>query len=221
MPRTRSAESQGGAAAGKLKTLLADAFANEIRQLGFVLPVLSRGFYPLEGICLLLLMTILINSYLALFNLIPVAPLDGSHVLLDMLDYRTARQVSEFMNQYGILLLFGIVKKNSILQIDQTLSSMGTVYSQLLLMDAKDIDISLSDGVLTIKGEKKEEKEDKGKDYYRMERSYGSFVRTIPLPVEVDTDKVEAKFKKGVLSIALPKTAKAVAETKKISVKVE
>jgi len=59
--------------------------------------------------------------------------------------------------------------------------------------------------MLTIKGEKKEEKEDKGKDYYRMERSYGSFSRTVPLPVEVETDKVDAKFKKGVLSITLPR----------------
>lgn len=95
------------------------------------------------------------------------------------------------------------------------------ISAELPGMDEKDIDLSIQNNMLTIKGEKKEEKEDKGKDYYRMERSYGSFVRTIPLPVEVDTDKVEAKFKKGVLSITLPKTAKAVAETKKISVKVE
>ena len=95
------------------------------------------------------------------------------------------------------------------------------ISAELPGMDEKDIDLSLQNDMLTIKGEKKEEKEDKGKDYYRMERSYGSFIRTIPLPVEVETDKVEAKFKKGVLSITLPKTAKAVAETKKIAVKVE
>ncbi|MCL5024494.1 MAG: Hsp20/alpha crystallin family protein [Nitrospirae bacterium] len=95
------------------------------------------------------------------------------------------------------------------------------VSAELPGMDEKEIDISLQNGMLTIKGEKKEEKEDKRKDYYRMERSYGSFSRTIPLPVEVETDKVEAAFKKGVLSITLPKTAKALAETKKISVKVE
>ena len=95
------------------------------------------------------------------------------------------------------------------------------ISAELPGMDEKDIDLSIQNDMLTIKGEKKEEKEDKGKDYYRMERSYGSFVRTIPLPVEVDTAKVEAKFKKGVLSITLPKTAEAVAETKKISVKVE
>jgi HSP20 family protein len=95
------------------------------------------------------------------------------------------------------------------------------ISAELPGMDEKDIDVSLQNNTLTIKGEKKEEKEDKGKDYYKMERSYGSFSRSIPVPVEVETDKVEAKFNKGVLSITLPKTAKAVAETKKIAVKVE
>jgi HSP20 family protein len=95
------------------------------------------------------------------------------------------------------------------------------ISAELPGMDEKDIDVSLQSDMLTIKGEKKEEREDKGKDYYRMERSYGSFSRTIPLPVEVETDKAEAKFKKGVLSITLPKSARAVAETKKIAVKVE
>ena len=95
------------------------------------------------------------------------------------------------------------------------------ISAELPGMEEKDIDVSLQNDMLTIKGEKKEEKEDKGKDYYRMERSYGSFSRTIPLPVEVETDKVDARFKNGLLSITLPKTAKAVAETKKIAVKVE
>ena len=95
------------------------------------------------------------------------------------------------------------------------------ITAELPGMDEKDIDVSLQNDMLTIKGEKKEEKEDKGKDYYRMERSYGSFSKSIALPVEVETDKVEAKYKKGVLSITIPKTAKAVAETKKIAVKVE
>jgi HSP20 family protein len=95
------------------------------------------------------------------------------------------------------------------------------VSAELPGMDEKDIDVSINRDSLTIRGEKREEKEDKGKDYYRMERSYGSFTRSVPLPVEVDIDKVDAKFKKGVLTVTLPKTAKAVEETKKISVKVE
>ena len=93
------------------------------------------------------------------------------------------------------------------------------VSAELPGMEEKDIDVSLTQDTLTIKGEKKEETEDKGKDYYRVERSFGSFMRSIPLPVEVDTDKVEATFKKGVLDITLPKTAKAIQQTKKIPLK--
>jgi HSP20 family protein len=95
------------------------------------------------------------------------------------------------------------------------------VTAELPGMDEKDIEISLNNDTLSIKGEKKEEKEEKGRDYYRMERSYGSFHRTIPLPREVDSDKVDAQFKKGVLTITLPKTKKAVEDTKKIAVKAE
>ncbi len=95
------------------------------------------------------------------------------------------------------------------------------ISAELPGMDEKDIDVSMSKDALTIRGEKKEEKEDKGKDYYRMERSYGSFTRTIPLPREIDSDKIDATFKKGVLMIVLPKTEKEVAETKKISVSSE
>lgn len=95
------------------------------------------------------------------------------------------------------------------------------VSAELPGMDEKDIDISLNRNTLTIRGEKKEEKEQKGKDYYRMERSYGSFSRTIPIPVEVETDKIEAQLKKGVLTVTLPKSAKAIEDSKKIPVKGE
>ncbi|MFZ5998454.1 MAG: Hsp20/alpha crystallin family protein [Nitrospirota bacterium] len=95
------------------------------------------------------------------------------------------------------------------------------VSAELPGMDEKDIEVTLNKDSLTIKGEKKEEKEDKGKNYYRIERSYGSFSRTIPLPLEVETDRAEATFKKGVLTVTLPKTAKAIKETKKIAIKAE
>jgi HSP20 family protein len=96
-----------------------------------------------------------------------------------------------------------------------------SVTAELPGLDDKDIDVSLSRDSLTIKGEKKEEKEEKGKDYYRMERSFGSFSRTIPLPAEIDVDKVKAEFKKGLLTVTLPKSEKAIKEKKKISVKAE
>ena len=95
------------------------------------------------------------------------------------------------------------------------------VSAELPGMNDKDIDVSLTKDSLTIKGEKKEEKEDKGKNYYRMERSFGSFTRTVPLPAEVDTEKAKADFVKGVLTVTLPKTPKAIKDTKKIPIKAE
>lgn len=88
-------------------------------------------------------------------------------------------------------------------------------------IDEKDIDVSLSNNnsTLTIRGEKREEKEDRTKGRYRIERSYGAFQRTIPIPCEIDSDKIEATFKKGVLTVTLPKNAKEQASGKKINIK--
>jgi HSP20 family protein len=86
-------------------------------------------------------------------------------------------------------------------------------------MDEKDIEVSLTEDALTIKGERKLEREEARKGYYLSERSYGSVYRTIPLPAGVATDGVEAKFKKGVLTVTLPKTPEAAAKVKKIEVK--
>jgi HSP20 family protein len=94
-----------------------------------------------------------------------------------------------------------------------------TVTAELPGMSDKEIDLSISGDTLTIRGEKKEEKEDKNKNYYYSERSYGTFMRSIPLPQQVDTEKVSATFKKGVLTITLPKTDAAMESTKKIEVK--
>lgn len=95
------------------------------------------------------------------------------------------------------------------------------VKAELPGMEEKDIDVLLTEDTLTIKGEKKEEKEDKEKNYYHLERTYGAFHRVIPLPSEVDSKKVEATFKNGVLTIVLPKTAKAKTAGKKIAIKTE
>jgi len=84
-------------------------------------------------------------------------------------------------------------------------------------MDKKDIDIHLTDGLLTIKGEKRHEREDKEKNYHRIERSYGAFSRTMRLPFDVEIDKVDATYKDGVLKVTLPKSERA--RVKKIEVK--
>jgi len=93
------------------------------------------------------------------------------------------------------------------------------VQAELPGVTEKDVEVQLADGVLTIKGEKKQEREEKEKGYYLMERAYGSFLRQIPIPVEVEEDKVEAKFDKGVLTIILPKKPSAEAKAKKIEIK--
>ncbi|OGR26813.1 MAG: molecular chaperone [Desulfobacca sp. RBG_16_60_12] len=72
-------------------------------------------------------------------------------------------------------------------------------------MDAKDINISVTGDVLTIKGEKKSEREEKEENYHVVERSYGSFSRSLALPGAVDLDKIEAKYDKGVLTVTCPK----------------
>jgi len=93
------------------------------------------------------------------------------------------------------------------------------VTAELPGLDEKNIDVQVSNGVLTIKGEKTEEKEDKRKDFHLSERRYGSFRRSFRLPDGVDADKIEAKFEKGVLTVTLPKTAEAQKQEKKIPVK--
>jgi HSP20 family protein len=81
-----------------------------------------------------------------------------------------------------------------------------TVKIELPGMDDKDVKLSVMDGHLMIRGEKTEEKEEKKKGYYRTERTFGEFRRVIPVPTGVDTKKLSTVFKKGLLSITLPKT---------------
>ena len=82
----------------------------------------------------------------------------------------------------------------------------------------ENVKVTLEDGVLTIQGERKQEQEEKGKKYHRVERSYGSFARSFTLPDLVDEEKVKAEFKDGVLNLLLPKSEKA--KPKAIEVKV-
>ena len=94
-----------------------------------------------------------------------------------------------------------------------------TVTAELPGMEEKDIDVDLTDNVLTLKGEKKAETEEKKADYHFRERSYGSFARSIAVPFDVDPDTVKASFAKGVLTITLPRPPEAKRATRKIEVK--
>jgi HSP20 family protein len=105
-------------------------------------------------------------------------------------------------------------------RVDETEDEKGFhVRVELPGMDQKDVDITMSDGFLTISGEKKQDEEETGKNFYRKERSFGSFRRVLQLPGDIDESKIDASFKKGVLSIELPKTEEARKKVKHISVK--
>jgi HSP20 family protein len=86
-------------------------------------------------------------------------------------------------------------------------------------MGEKNVEVKFAEGVLTIKGEKQQEREEKKKGYHMSERSFGSFERTFQVPEGIDADKIKASFKKGVLAITLPKIAEARRAERKIIVK--
>jgi HSP20 family protein len=92
------------------------------------------------------------------------------------------------------------------------------VKAELPGIKKEDIDVNLTDDTVTISGEKKKEDKVEKKGYYRMERSYGSFSRSLRMPAEVQSDKAKAKFKDGVLEIRVPKTEEARKKEKKITV---
>lgn len=86
-------------------------------------------------------------------------------------------------------------------------------------MSEKDVDVSFHDGVLTIRGEKKLERDEKKDTWHITERSYGSFARQLAMPAKIDADTIGATFDKGVLTVTLPKMAEAQAKARKIEVR--
>jgi HSP20 family protein len=86
-------------------------------------------------------------------------------------------------------------------------------------LDEKNIEVNVANGVLTIKGQKEEEKVEKKEDFHLRERRFGSFARSVRIPETVDADKIEASFKNGVLKVTLPKKLEAQKPVKKIEVK--
>ena len=93
-----------------------------------------------------------------------------------------------------------------------------TVKVEIPGVDEKDVKLEIVNDTLTIRGEKKHEAEDKGKNYYRIERSYGSFQRVLSLPDDVDQDGIKATFKKGVLTVTAPRKALPASDVREIPV---
>jgi HSP20 family protein len=114
--------------------------------------------------------------------------------------------------RWGSLPRVNVTEKNGTLQVEAELPGL----------DEKDIEVSVSDDLLTIKGERKEEKEEtEGKQFFRREISFGSFQRSIPLPSRVKADGATATFKKGVLKIVLPIAPEEREKSRKIEVRAE
>jgi len=111
--------------------------------------------------------------------------------------------------------VFGAIPAVDVAETDKAYE----ITAELPGMSDKNVEVKLTGGVLTIKGEKQEEKEEKKKDYYLHERNFGAFQRAFQVPDGVDADKIEASFKNGVLTVTLPKSAETQKSAKKIDVK--
>ena len=94
-----------------------------------------------------------------------------------------------------------------------------TVTVEVPGVDDKDVRIEVADGTMTIRGEKKHEKEERDKNYYRMERSYGSFQRMLSLPDDADRDNIKARFRKGILTVTIPRKRVSRTDVKQIEIK--
>lgn len=95
------------------------------------------------------------------------------------------------------------------------------VSAELPGMDEKEVFVEMEEGALSIRGEKKQENEEKGKNWHRIEQSYGAFHRLIPIPVNVDGAMVKATFKKGLLNVSIPKVEDKEKAKKKIEITAE
>jgi HSP20 family protein len=119
------------------------------------------------------------------------------------------------MAGFGEFGKFAMAMKVNVAELDGAVE----VTAELPGVAPEDVDVQLKDGILTIKGEKKSEKDDKQKNYHVMERSYGRYERSFMLPGDVDAGKVEAAFDKGVLKVTLPKLPPEKSSVQKIAVK--
>jgi HSP20 family protein len=147
--------------------------------------------------------------------------------MFSLTPWRGSKQVDHFRNEIDRLFdrffdwrptLFGSEEREWVPSMDISETSEEVIVkAEVPGMDAKDIQVSISNNILTIQGEKKHEKEEKEENVHRVERSYGSFYRSIQLPAEVDSEKADATYKKGILKLKLPKTKQA--SVKKIAIK--
>jgi HSP20 family protein len=127
------------------------------------------------------------------------------------------RLVNNFFNDDAMETSFGRSSWQPSVDISETPENY-LVTAELPGLTKDDVKISYEDGILSIRGEKKQEKEEKRKNYHRVERSFGVFERSFRVPSRVIADKIEAKFKDGILNLILPKSEEA--RPKEIPIKI-
>ena len=145
----------------------------------------------------------------------PSLPQQGRHSFESL-----RREVDRLFDEFGFSSWQPFVRRANSPAVDFVESDKAyEITAELPGMDEKDIEIKVTEDSLTIKGEREEKKEQKEKGYHLQERRYGSFERSFGLPDGIDTNKIEAKFKKGLLTVTLPKKPKVNKATKKIEIK--
>ena len=147
-----------------------------------------------------------------------LTPAKDGRELFGPLQQEIERVFDEFTRSLPVLSNFprqGISLKVDVSETDKDVE----VTAEIPGVDAKDIDVQLNDNILTIRGEKRGEKEEMNKNYHVSERTYGSFLRSFALPAEVDDTKVDAKFVNGTLTVVLPKSSSAQTSSRKIVIK--
>ena len=147
-------------------------------------------------------------------NLVRWNPLRELEEMSDQLNRFFSRQDTQRSNGKEIMTVADWTPSVDITETEEEFH----IKAELPEVKKEDVQVTLDNGVLTLQGERKEEREEKGRKVHRIERSYGRFVRSFALPDLVDTAKVKAEFKDGILHLHLPKSEKA--RPKAIEVKV-
>ena len=139
-------------------------------------------------------------------------------------DIMTPRRFKKFFDEFDYPFMMDFFKedfKGSFMPKLDVSEDKNNLFIKVELpgIDKKDVKLTLNDDILTISGEKKKEEKEEKENFFRIERNYGAFSRSITLPLEVKTDKIEAEYKDGVLNVILPKTEEKKKAEKFIEIK--
>ncbi|MDY6831701.1 MAG: Hsp20/alpha crystallin family protein [Thermodesulfobacteriota bacterium] len=152
-------------------------------------------------------------------SLVQSSPIQQFHQEIDRLFERMLRGLD--LSPFGLDMPFTPLVADSLLKPSLDLSATDKAYTlsvELPGVNEKDVSLEIANDTLTIRGEKKQEAEEKDKNFYRVERAYGAFQRVLSLPEDVDQDGLKARFEKGVLTVTMPRKAVPESGVKRIDI---